>query len=1239
MSVQHAAGSSTTSYAPSRPPQNHSVARSPSRSVLEKGKRQRPVVVLDIPLGQAARARESLQLSSPDTTTTTTALAALPLSSTFTLSHVGRSPSITSSPRPFVKASIGPDDYFGSAWKGSGGAGRKSPQKQASPARAAPPLKANSALTPRWLSRKASADDFRPLLGSSGVVGAYRSEMSPSAGEVGRRIDKIRRGDYENSAMGQDGGRYPRRDNANHSPSGGKLQERDREKGYRQPSQKAMLGKALEQANAAVLLDNAHNFVGAMDAYGDACALLQQVMMRSSDDEDRRKLDDVRKSYKNRIDELRNAPAQERIAEKALPAPPGSSPVQERGSSHSLAGEIEESPVLETATAKRLTNGDFGRSERQTLAPMKIPTRRESLMPSPLDDVEQFFFSTSPLKKTWTGSSDPEEVGPSSFEFRVDMEREYMPPPLSPRRPSSPVISESPAKGGSVRAGSVLNPGGLQPPGQNRHSRGDSTGSISWLDTIEESGGSSASSIHSRSSSIKARPSSARPVSGDTEAEFDAALDAAVEAACNQGLEPVETEMADEIDFDLDMSSDGTRNNALMERSVEREPAMLHRNEGDTHPFTGYTNHDRNGRLKLGGATHERDDDELLLEEVTREFAMEEFEFDSQSKSALPRQSDSSGFSGRTWKSSIDSNPTTAGTSLQTLPELSTVPPGLRLKTSPQPPLPPPSGALPPAPPTNSTFSSSTPSTSSGAHSKPSNAIDQPGQGVRSRRLSRQSHDSLTIDVGGKYAPGEHTLQTLPTPILESTALERVIVPPPPKTTSAIPERHQNEGSPSESEPTPVPQGGATRKISSPFPGSNFSTAPPGLLRYLPVDHDSAILPSSRAGSPSQLHASLQQVESRSVRKNLSSSSLKNRNLSISSPDGSDLSPITPTNWTFPGAHANVRKSPMSSAPPLPTSTVTNANVSPGGLHLFENDIHSQVSPGIPIPLAQNAPVPLEPCPTETILRPFWLMRCLYQTIAHPSGGYLSRKLFVPRQVWHVKGVKIKAMDEKISNCDFLTAALLKLAKVDTCDADAVLEEMQSLEHVLDQVQSTLSKKLGSDVGPQGTSMWLRDSPIGSEQSSIAESGSSKPTSTSNRSYLSLKRLKLKNSSAGLSSLLPASKDVAKDNASLSSLPMTSSFSTRTAKRDVDQIQFTGPNAVYMNALARLFDAAQVLDQISRQADDPGLKHSSQTHVGLELSARHAAEFFALWVCRFVITDISMMLDKYIKRNSEWVLV
>jgi nicotinate-nucleotide pyrophosphorylase len=61
----------------------------------------------------------------------------------------------------------------------------------------------------------------------------------------------------------------------------------------REKDKKTMLSRALQKANTAVLLDNAQNYEGAMEAYADACKLLQQVMIRSSGDEDRRKLDAI----------------------------------------------------------------------------------------------------------------------------------------------------------------------------------------------------------------------------------------------------------------------------------------------------------------------------------------------------------------------------------------------------------------------------------------------------------------------------------------------------------------------------------------------------------------------------------------------------------------------------------------------------------------------------------------------------------------------------------------------------------------------------------------------------------------------------------------------------------------------------------------------------------------------------------------------------------------------------------
>ena len=75
-----------------------------------------------------------------------------------------------------------------------------------------------------------------------------------------------------------------------------------------------------------------------------------------------------------------------------------------------------------------------------------------------------------------------------------------------------------------------------------------------------------------------------------------------------------------------------------------------------------------------------------------------------------------------------------------------------------------------------------------------------------------------------------------------------------------------------------------------------------------------------------------------------------------------------------------------------------------------------------------------------------------------------------------------------------------------------------------------------------------------------------------------------------------------------------------------------------MAALARLFDAAQILDSIARQVEDPGLKCSSKTHVGLELCVGKASEFFAFFVVRWVVADVGLLLDKFVKRGGEWVM-
>lgn len=257
----------------------------------------------------------------------------------------------------------------------------------------------------------------------------------------------------------------------------------------------------------------------------------------------------------------------------------------------------------------------------------------------------------------------------------------------------------------------------------------------------------------------------------------------------------------------------------------------------------------------------------------------------------------------------------------------------------------------------------------------------------------------------------------------------------------------------------------------------------------------------------------------------------------------------------------------------------------------------------------------------------------------------MSTKLFIPRDIWRVKGVKIKGIEDKIGQCDVLTAALLKLAKVDTLDAAACCEELHSFEAIIENTKLQLQKKLGGDVGITGSMAAMKASPAEDPEVSSTRTSSSMKSFTN-----SLRKLRSKSSTTVLTPTMTLGlRRETSNDISMPSLPMTASSAVRTSRSYRNQryppptptgVPFIPPqHANYMSSLARLFDAVQVLDSIARQVEDPGLKATSPSHVGLELSIRGAAEFFSFYILRFVLADIGMLVDKYLKRNAEWVMV
>ena len=951
----------------------------------------------------------------------------------------------------------------------------------------------------------------------------------------------------------------------------------------RDKDKKTMLSKALEKANTAVLLDNAMNYEGALEAYQDACRLLEHVLDRTSTPDDRRKLDAIRDTYTIRIEELLQIQLTTQATRRDKQLPPR--PMSNESMISAISSPDRNSAIIETATLTRIID-----------AP---PSAGNSALPSPIDGPPTSFLAVSPAQGPRTsfltsaiqeveGTSAPGAfLGPlwererSRSPFRDStishetarpydaLEPALMPRPLTPRGhdesdesfelDSRPVTAES----------------------QDNNKSADP---VSWLDTIDESGSSGSpsnttTSTRSPSSSVHERS----PVRGvhrrdlstalsHASLDFDAAFDAAVEAAYEDGYE-----------VDNDFLAD---------------PVMTQEN----HPLSGLdlsVPPPASDQYHSFGGDSQLDDDEAeeerILADITNDYIDHGFDFDIQSKSALPRQSDSSTYSGRTYQSSQVSNRTTAGTSLSAVAEnvVSKHTPTSSLATD---------------------ISKTSPEQISGAQQTT----------TPSRRTAGTNFKQLKIETSRK-------------PTLRSRGYTNTE----PKETTDVAGADDEEDADRRISEVP-----SLRRVEA-------ALASPYHIRSATSDTATSMSLDSLPENPDALNSSYRSPRPRLFRgRNKSSLSLRDTGFISEETDTAPASPMSafPTNGEAPPFRRYI-------TPPGGSISITRTESVSGGHHIFDSFLNPPNQPPSPGADDSYSPSSLEPCPEPTLLRPFWMLRCISSVINQPRGGFLTTRLFVPRQIWLNRSIKLKSVEDKIANCDLLTAALGKLSKVDTYDADAVLEELQGFEEVMERVQAVLVKRLGNEVGVQGVSALFKDAPVAIDSTgTTADAREPKP----NKSYLSSwRKLRGKNSTGGVTIPLSSSR-TDKEVANMASVPMTSfvPIDKRTAHKHTaskDSGSFEGPHKEYMNSVSRLCEAAQVLgkfffllfyhtstnhlkDQVARQVEDPGLKHSSPTHIGLELSTRHAAEFFGFYVCRFILSDITLLMDKYVKRSTEWVI-
>ncbi|OJT12621.1 hypothetical protein TRAPUB_10862 [Trametes pubescens] len=260
--------------------------------------------------------------------------------------------------------------------------------------------------------------------------------------------------------------------------------------------------------------------------------------------------------------------------------------------------------------------------------------------------------------------------------------------------------------------------------------------------------------------------------------------------------------------------------------------------------------------------------------------------------------------------------------------------------------------------------------------------------------------------------------------------------------------------------------------------------------------------------------------------------------------------------------------------------------------------------PPPPIPYANIPMAPLSPLPSsappDPLRKPYHMMFLLRQTMTSKTGGYITRRLHVPQEVWSQGGAKLTNVPEKIRVVEVLCSALeelqhwsaeyfgagnvssglaLGIGSISRKEGEQWAAKLEEFSGVCDGVVGQFGKKLGVGEG-------------------FMTKKSSGVTSWGGR--------------------------------------LTRQFDKITNGKNLDS------PALYVQGLSKLFQAAQILDEHAKAAAPQSLAplyaaFPADIRASLDVKLRHASEFFAKVVLTFVIRDMALLLDKYVKKCEKWL--
>ncbi|WAQ82641.1 hypothetical protein PtA15_3A4 [Puccinia triticina] len=289
---------------------------------------------------------------------------------------------------------------------------------------------------------------------------------------------------------------------------------------------------------------------------------------------------------------------------------------------------------------------------------------------------------------------------------------------------------------------------------------------------------------------------------------------------------------------------------------------------------------------------------------------------------------------------------------------------------------------------------------------------------------------------------------------------------------------------------------------------------------------------------------------------------------------------------------------------------------------------HASLSPGS-MYSGSAAPVGALPAyPKIPARRPFHLMRQIRTSMS--TGAYVSPRLYVPRQMWYQAQVKLHGLETKIKLMDTLIAGLELVERDGAGLVGVEVPSSATKEPVWDFAEGRKPKPTLSSQVLTATERFMKRLEIFEELLDNLQTGGAK---------------KLGLNASGLHETAYGQDTMRKGGG----------FGTLMAQKlgkGLDRINLGRGNAdlptLYVDTIARLFDKSQAIDAHLASLDLAARSQGSTAGAGMysaigqqskqhiEGRLRRVSEFYSTVVCRFVVADMGVLLDKYVKRGGNW---